>query len=73
MATGHNLDDEAARLLGNVLHWQEDCWRNKAHPARFGRWIREKGQTALPPLRAGTCRHCVLNKIEYIVDECPMA
>ena len=23
MATGHNLDDEAARLLGNVLHWQE--------------------------------------------------
>jgi tRNA-5-methyluridine54 2-sulfurtransferase len=24
MATGHNLDDEAARLLGNVLHWQED-------------------------------------------------
>ena len=24
MATGHNLDDEAARLLGNVLHWQEE-------------------------------------------------
>ncbi len=24
MATGHNLDDEAARLLGNVLHWQTD-------------------------------------------------
>jgi tRNA(Ile)-lysidine synthase TilS/MesJ len=24
MATGHNLDDEAARLLGNILHWQED-------------------------------------------------
>src|SRR5207247_150843 len=23
LATGHNLDDEAARLLGNVLHWQE--------------------------------------------------
>ena len=24
VATGHNLDDEAARLLGNVLHWQVD-------------------------------------------------
>ena len=24
MATGHNLDDEAARLLGNVLHWQDE-------------------------------------------------
>src|SRR5436305_421490 len=22
VATGHNLDDEAATLLGNVLHWQ---------------------------------------------------
>src|SRR5262249_56444669 len=24
LATGHNLDDEAARLLGNVLRWQVD-------------------------------------------------
>ena len=24
LATGHNLDDEAARLLGNVLHWQTE-------------------------------------------------
>ncbi len=24
LATGHNLDDEAARLLGNVMHWQID-------------------------------------------------
>ena len=23
LATGHNLDDEAARLLGNVLHWEK--------------------------------------------------
>ena len=24
LATGHNLDDEAARLFGNVLRWQMD-------------------------------------------------
>ncbi|MBP2680029.1 MAG: PP-loop domain protein, partial [Deltaproteobacteria bacterium] len=24
VATGHNLDDETARLLGNLLHWQRD-------------------------------------------------
>ena len=24
LVTGHNLDDEAARLMGNVLHWQRD-------------------------------------------------
>ena len=25
VATGHNLDDEAATLLGSVLHWQTDA------------------------------------------------
>ena len=25
VATGHNLDDEAATLMGNVLRWQRDC------------------------------------------------
>src|SRR3984893_14798885 len=24
VATGHNLDDEAATLFGNVIHWQTD-------------------------------------------------
>src|ERR1035437_1594985 len=24
LATGHNLDDEAARLMGNVMRWQVD-------------------------------------------------
>ncbi|MGH8007941.1 MAG: ATP-binding protein, partial [Candidatus Binatia bacterium] len=45
LATGHNLDDEAARLLGNVLHWQtEYLAREKpvlapTHP-RFVRKVR---------------------------------
>ena len=30
-ATGHNLDDEAATLLGNVLHWQID-YLSHQHP-----------------------------------------
>ena len=30
-ATGHNLDDEAATLLGNVLHWQTDYLAHQ-HP-----------------------------------------
>ena len=31
LATGHNLDDEAARLLGNVMHWQTQHLA-KQHP-----------------------------------------
>ena len=44
MATGHNLDDEASRLLGNVLRWQTE-YLDKQSPTLpasvdgFGVWI----------------------------------
>ena len=41
LATGHNLDDEAARLLGNVLRWQVD------HLARQ--------RPVLPPTHPASC------------------
>ena len=74
MATGHNLDDEAARLLGNVLHWQEEYLEKQAPslPASVDGFAKK-----VKPLYRLTERelaaYCVLNKIDYIVDECPMA
>ncbi|OQW37633.1 MAG: ATP pyrophosphatase [Nitrospira sp. SG-bin1] len=74
MATGHNLDDEAARLLGNVLHWQED-YLDKQSPnlpasvEGFAKKVKPLYRLTERELAA----YCVLNKIEYIVDECPMA
>ena len=74
MATGHNLDDEAARLLGNVLHWQEDylAKQSPSLPASIERFAKK-----VKPLYRLTERelaaYCVLNRIDYIVDECPMA
>jgi uncharacterized protein (TIGR00269 family) len=74
MATGHNLDDEAARLLGNVLHWQEEYLDKQAPslPASVEGFAKK-----VKPLYRLTERelaaYCVLNKIDYIVDECPMA
>lgn len=74
MATGHNLDDEAARLLGNVLHWQEDYLEKQGPtlPASvdgFAKKVKPLYRLSERELAA----YCVLNKIEYIVDECPMA
>ena len=74
MATGHNLDDEAARLLGNVLHWQEEYLEKQgpALPASvegFAKKVKPLYRLSERELAA----YCVLNKIEYIVDECPMA
>lgn len=74
MATGHNLDDEAARLLGNVLHWQEE-YLDKQGPSLpasvegFAKKVKPLYRLAERELAA----YCVLNKIDYIVDECPMA
>ncbi|MCS6896610.1 MAG: tRNA(Ile)-lysidine synthetase, partial [Nitrospira sp.] len=74
MATGHNLDDEAARLLGNVLHWQADYLEKQGPvlPASMEGFAKK-----VKPLYRLTERelaaYCVLNRIDYIVEECPMA
>jgi uncharacterized protein (TIGR00269 family) len=74
MATGHNLDDEAARLLGNVLHWQQEYLDKQGPtlPASVDGFAKK-----VKPLYRLTEReiaaYAVLNKIDYIVEECPMA
>jgi len=74
MATGHNLDDEAARLLGNVLHWQTEYLEKQGPclPASVDGFAKK-----VKPLYRLTERelaaYCVLNKIDYVVEECPMA
>lgn len=73
VATGHNLDDEAAVLFGNVLRWQTDYLGRQLPvlPARNGFPRKVK-----PLVRLGereTAAYCVLTGIDYIVEECPMA
>ena len=73
VATGHNLDDEAAVLLGNVLRW-ETGYLGRQHPVLpaapgFARKVK-------PLVRLGereTAAYCVLRRIDYQVEECPMA
>ncbi len=73
LATGHNLDDEAAVLFGNVLRW-ETGYLGRQHPVLaaapgFARKVK-------PLVRLGEremAAYCLLNGIDYIVDECPMA
>jgi uncharacterized protein (TIGR00269 family) len=72
LATGHNLDDEAARLLGNVLHWQDEYLdkQSPALPASHPKLVRK-----VKPLYRLAEREiaawAVLHKIDYIVEECP--
>lgn len=72
LATGHNLDDEAARLLGNVLHWQTEYLdkQGPSLPASVEGFAKK-----VKPLYRLTERemaaYAVVNKIDYIVEECP--
>jgi uncharacterized protein (TIGR00269 family) len=73
VATGHNLDDEAAVLLGNVLHWQTEYLGRQLPvlPARAG--FPRKVKPLVRLAERETAAYCVLRGIDYIVEECPMA
>jgi uncharacterized protein (TIGR00269 family) len=73
VVTGHNLDDEAAVLFGNVLRWDEEYLGRQLPvlPERHGFPRKVK-----PLVRLGereTAAWCVLRGIDYQVEECPMA
>ena len=73
VATGHNLDDEAAVLLGNVLRWQSEYLGRQepvlAAAPGFARKVKPLVRLSERELAA----YCVLQGIDYIVEECPMA
>ena len=73
LVTGHNLDDEAAVLFGNVLHWQTEYLgrQRPVLPARDG--FPRKVKPLVRLSERETAAYCIINDIDYLVDECPMA
>ncbi len=74
VATGHNLDDEAARLLGNLLKWQVP-YLQKQSPVlsdEGGKWAKKVKPLYRLPERE-IAAYTILNRIDYIVEECPMS
>jgi uncharacterized protein (TIGR00269 family) len=73
VVTGHNLDDEAAVLLGNVLRWDNE-YLGRQYPVLpaapgFVRKVKPLVRVSEREMAA----YCVLRGIDYIVEECPMA
>jgi uncharacterized protein (TIGR00269 family) len=74
VATGHNLDDEAATLFGSVMHWQTDALprQSPALPSTHPKLVRRvKPLYRLSELE--TAAYAFLRGIDYIVEECPFA
>lgn len=73
LVTGHNLDDEAAVLFGNVLHWQTE-YLGRQRPvleARDG--FPRKVKPLVRLSERETAAYCIVSGIEYQVEECPMS
>ncbi len=73
MLTGHNLDDEAATLLGNVLRWQDGFLARQRPllPATGANQVRK----AKPLYRLSEremAAYCVVRGLDYVVEECPL-
>src|SRR5205809_6506168 len=74
VATGHNLDDEAATLFGSITHWQTEALarQSPALPPTHAKLARRvKPLYRLSELE--TPAYAFLRRIEYIVVECPCA
>jgi tRNA-5-methyluridine54 2-sulfurtransferase len=81
LVTGHNLDDEAATLFGNVLHWNVDQLARQA-PVLEARDLGSASELepalvrkVKPLVRVAereTAAYALLKGIDYIVEECPM-
>lgn len=73
LATGHNLDDEAAVLLGNVLTWQADHLGRQRPVLPAGHGFPRKVKPLVRLTEREMAAYCVLREIDYQVEECPMA
>jgi len=73
LATGHNLDDEAAVLFGNTLNWLGEYLlrQNPVLPASPG--LARKVKPLCRFYEREMAAYAFLRGIEYIYEECPFA
>src|SRR5262249_43910117 len=74
VATGHNLDDEAATLFGSTLRWDESALARQspvleATHSKLARRVKPLFRMS----ERETAAYAFLRGIDYIVEECPFA
>ncbi len=71
LVTGHNLDDESARLLGNILTWNED-YLHRQFPVlpTEGKMIK-KVKPLVFLTKEEILSYCEAEGIEYVKVRCP--
>lgn len=73
VATGHNLDDEAAVLFGNTLTWNREYLGRQVPVLEARHGFVRKIKPLVRLSEREMAGYCVVRGIDYIVEECPMA
>lgn len=73
VVTGHNLDDEATSLLGNLLGWQVGYLKRQEPNMPPSEGLARKVKPLCRLSEREMAGYCVLKNIDYIIEECPMA
>lgn len=73
LATGHNLDDEAAVLFGNTLQWSADYLLRQGPVLPSKEGLARKVKPLCRFYEREMTAYSIARGIEYIYDECPYA
>jgi uncharacterized protein (TIGR00269 family) len=73
LATGHNLDDEAAVLFGNTLNWLGDYILRQGPVLPGSDGLARKVKPLCRFYEREMTAYAIARGIEYIYDECPFA
>ncbi len=73
LATGHNLDDEAAILFGNTLKWLPGYLRRQGPALEARAGLVRKVKPLCRIYEREMAAYAFLRDIEYIYEECPYA
>jgi len=71
LVTGHNLDDEVAALLGNVLHWQTGYLGRQAPVLQGREGLVRKVKPLCRLAEREIAAYAFLRDIDYVERECP--
>lgn len=74
LATGHNLDDEAAVLFGNTLRWEVEYLVRQAPVLPAGdHGLVKRAKPLARFYERETAAYAIVSDIDYIQDECPFS
>jgi uncharacterized protein (TIGR00269 family) len=73
LATGHNLDDEAATLLGNTLEWSTGYLIRQGPVLPASEGLAKKVKPLFKFYEKQVASYAFLRRISYITEDCPYA